>query len=108
MTDPFLDCLERWATAPRRPELNVRFTAGPADRPKRAAWVELTGANVTGSFSVWESGEVEVEGFEVASGRRIMVRSTRVASPVELTSLLEWFAETCALGQEEAAKSESV
>ncbi|HET6508978.1 MAG TPA: hypothetical protein VFG42_19450 [Baekduia sp.] len=108
MTDPFLDYLERWTTSLQRPELMVQFTAGPTDRPKRAAWAELTGPNVTGGFSVWESGEVEVEGFEVATGRRIMVKSTKVGSPAELDPLLERFAETCALRREAAAKLESV
>ncbi len=69
-------------------QIILRFEMGPDDRPKRSAWMSIETSACLGHVTVWESGEVDAEVVEVASGASIRAISRVVGSPSELAATI--------------------
>lgn len=48
--------------------ITVGVEHAPADRPKAAAWIDLTTATDIVRLTVWETGECEIQVAEIESG----------------------------------------
>lgn len=49
-------------------DIRVTFTAGPDDRPKASAWVDLVSESHLVRVTVWQTGECDVSSIRVADG----------------------------------------
>jgi hypothetical protein len=65
----------------------VAYTQGPADRPKKAGWIDLDGPTMLVRVTVWESGECDIETALIGSGEQ-RVEHRDLASPAALTDTL--------------------
>jgi hypothetical protein len=89
-TSGFLDALEVQANALRasRQDLALSFTRGPLDREKTGAWLEITAPQRLAQFTVWSSGECELEA-DASDGSVLLRRSLVLDSPSDLGRLVE-------------------
>jgi hypothetical protein len=74
----FLEALDSWRRTydevGGRRGVTVEFHDGPVERPKRAVWIIVTGAQAAGQMTLWESGECETEAAGV-DGTTLLLRS---------------------------------
>jgi hypothetical protein len=88
MSIPFVDELREWHEGYEqlggRRSVRVEFTLGPAERPKRAAWIVAYGKSAEGQLTLWESGECETEAVGTATTGEavpLLLRSRVLADP---------------------------
>jgi hypothetical protein len=91
--------LEMWArdyAGP--PELMVSAARGAATSECETSWLTVEGPAAFGHLTLWESGIVAVEIYEVASAETLLRSRLQVTSMAELASQLSAFVEVCATG----------
>jgi hypothetical protein len=87
-----IDLVQRWFNAHAREMIDrgmvTRLTLGPADRPKRAVWVDLEAGDRLARLTVWESGEGELESAGPL-GDASVVEHLQFDSPRDLDAALD-------------------
>ena len=48
--------------------IELTWTEGPPDRPKRSAWVDMSGSAHLVRVTLWDTGECDVQSIELDSG----------------------------------------
>jgi hypothetical protein len=86
--------VEAWSASGRTTPSMV-FTMGSDDRPKRAAWAAIEGANSMGQITVWESGECDIELYDTETGKELIHESVRLGSAEDLGSALRRTLNAC-------------
>lgn len=74
---------------------SMSFEMGPENRSKRAAWTVVEGASAAGQVSVWDTGECQLEVYEVESGCEIVNETIQVNSADDLGSVLRRVLALC-------------
>ena len=91
--------LEKWArdyAGP--PELMVSAASGAEMSECETSWLTVEGPAAFGHLTLWESGDVAMEIYEVASAETLLRSRSQVASIAELAAHLSVFVEGCAAG----------
>jgi hypothetical protein len=76
----------------------VSAASGAATSECETSWLTVEGPAAFGHLTLWESGIVAVEIYEVASAETLLRSRLQVTSMAELASQLSAFVEGCATG----------
>lgn len=93
--------LEMWARDYAGPaELMVSAESGSEMSECATSWVTVEGPAAFGHLTLWESGELAVEIYEIATAEPLLRSRFRIASIAELADHLSALVEGCAAGFE--------
>jgi len=80
----FIETLLAWGRAWRPISHSVNVTPGPTDRAKVAAWLSAVGPTTSGQVTIWDTGECDVEVYELDSLHPRWVESFHFTTAHEL------------------------
>ena len=68
---------------------------GDTSRPKTSAWLVVEGLEVAGQITVWDTGECDLEAFDIETGVPKLQETRTVASFEELASAIRLVVAIC-------------
>lgn len=91
MTPNFMAILEEWCQEAGKVNeaVLIKFTMGPTDRPKRAAWAEVEDSRFAAQLTVWVTGECEAEVYSLEDGSALLRKSEVVRTSEEFEGVIK-------------------
>jgi hypothetical protein len=91
-TNIFIDALLEWSRAWRPANHSVESHRGPSDVGNTSAYVQVVGAVTAGQVTVWETGESEMEVYDVSTLQPLWLEHFDFATADEFAVALGRFA----------------